>query len=309
MLLSIIICTHNRDDLLVNAIQSVLPQLVGVDAELLVVDNASTDRTREVCAEFIDRNPQFHYFYEPQPGVSYARNRGYQEARGEYIGYLDDDAIASSNWIQKALEIIAQFSPDVFGGPFLAYFRSPKPTWYQDEYGSHKITSEARRMTASEYPDAGNLFICRQILDKFGGFDIRFGPIGRKLAYGEETELVERLRIQKPDCLVYYDPDLTILHLVPEQKMHFRWIIQSNLKHGYASYFLVTHPPSKPKPDIYFRLINRIFVYIADSLIRALYRDRKRFPNIQNYWYERSINYLYEIGKLWGQIRSGLMGS
>ncbi|MEE8471432.1 MAG: glycosyltransferase family A protein [Dehalococcoidia bacterium] len=90
---SAIICTHNRSDYLRQAIQSLADQTLPTEQyEVIVVDNGSTDNTRAVVEGF-DHIANLRYVYEPILGLSQARNTGWQNARGEYIAFMDDDAI------------------------------------------------------------------------------------------------------------------------------------------------------------------------------------------------------------------------
>ncbi|HEY9873226.1 MAG TPA: glycosyltransferase family A protein, partial [Candidatus Obscuribacterales bacterium] len=96
-LVSAIICTHNRQQYLGAAIDS-LQQQEFPDYEVVVVDNGSSDRTRDIVAERLPQG-RLKYVYEPVIGLSVARNTGAKESAGEILAYLDDDAVASSRWL------------------------------------------------------------------------------------------------------------------------------------------------------------------------------------------------------------------
>ena len=69
---------------------------------MLVVDNNSSDQTREVVEEFADRYPgRFRYLFEPQPGKSYALNSGIREARGTVLAFIDDDVTVEPSWLTR----------------------------------------------------------------------------------------------------------------------------------------------------------------------------------------------------------------
>src|SRR5712691_696604 len=104
MYISLILCTHNRCESLARGLNSAaaltLPD--SVPWEVLVVDNNSNDQTRKVVEEFCHQNPgRFRYLFEPQPGLSYARNAGIREARGDIIAFMDDDVIVEPTWLQN----------------------------------------------------------------------------------------------------------------------------------------------------------------------------------------------------------------
>src|SRR3989337_3554689 len=102
--ISAIICTHNRVEYLTKAIQSLVDQNIPKSKyEIIVVDNCSTDSTREVVEKFSSKS-NIRYIYEPTLGANKARNTGWRNARGKYIAYLDDDAIASPVWLCRILQ-------------------------------------------------------------------------------------------------------------------------------------------------------------------------------------------------------------
>src|SRR5258705_7046279 len=84
---SVVICTYNRCSLLVRALESLQHQEpADLSYEVLVVDNNSTDETRDITQRFIEKNPRkFRYIFEPKQGLSYARNAGIAKARAQNI--------------------------------------------------------------------------------------------------------------------------------------------------------------------------------------------------------------------------------
>jgi Glycosyltransferases involved in cell wall biogenesis len=97
MKLSVIFCTYNREKYLYNALKSISQQNIPYhDYEIVMVNNNSTDSTESICKQFRYDYPgvNFRYFLETQQGLSYARNRGVQESRGDILVFVDDDATA-----------------------------------------------------------------------------------------------------------------------------------------------------------------------------------------------------------------------
>src|SRR5438270_6560128 len=93
---SIVVATHNRASMLPLALDSALAQ-DHPDLELLVMDDGSTDDTRELLASYARRLPRERFRFESHPNMGQARtlNRGYELARGELIGYLSDDDLVA----------------------------------------------------------------------------------------------------------------------------------------------------------------------------------------------------------------------
>ena len=83
-------------------IQSAKPELF----ELVIVNNNSTDKTEQLCRNFINENQQLNSIYviEKNQGLSHARNRGIKESNGKYIAFIDDDAIAEERFVDETLK-------------------------------------------------------------------------------------------------------------------------------------------------------------------------------------------------------------
>ena len=302
--LSIVICTYNRADLARQAIASVLAQdFPRSEYELLVVDNRSTDHTGAMTQEFCASNPNVRYLIEKEIGLSHARNCGWQAARGEYVAYIDDDCKVPPSWLSAAFGIIAGQPPLAFGGPYYAFYNSPKPAWFKDEYGSHTQGTALRPLQAGEYLDGGNMFIRLDILKRLGGFDTGFGMQGQQQAYGEETELFYRIRQAVPDAVILYDPSLYVYHLVRPEKMKMKAIIRTAYLSG-LDYARGIRPDVLPGK---FRLAIQAGVLLLQILKSAtwdlLRRDRNQFPYYQNVLYEVSLPLIARLGSTLGWLR------
>lgn len=99
VLITVAICTRNRARFLQRADENVLPQMTD-KAELLIVDNASTDDTAAVAARLAAAHPRLTVCCENEIGVSAARNTALMKARGQYVLFFDDDELADAGWLQ-----------------------------------------------------------------------------------------------------------------------------------------------------------------------------------------------------------------
>jgi glycosyltransferase involved in cell wall biosynthesis len=297
--LSVVVCTYNRVQLLTDALDSICNQTLDKSHyEIIVVDNNSADGTRELVGEFCRRFSHVRYCFESQQGLSYARNRGWREAKGDYVAYTDDDCKLPEQWLEVAKEIIEQVSPDVFGGPYYAFHTTPKPRWFKDSYGSHELDKKARTLQEDEYLDGANIFLRRSLLESLGGFDTSLGMSGTSVGYGEETALLQLLRTMEPAQLVYFDPRLYVYHLVAPQKMSMYWIIRQRFAAGRYSFrtFQGGNPLSLGRLQLIAGVVRALFTLVGDSARGVFHRDRAQYPYPQNFFYEESFRHLQRLG-------------
>lgn len=98
MKVSVLITTRNRAKILKQCLNSLTRQSRKPD-EIVVVDNSSLDNTKEIIKSF--HALKIKYFFEKNIGIAYGRNRGLKEAEGEIFAFIDDDCVASKNWLKE----------------------------------------------------------------------------------------------------------------------------------------------------------------------------------------------------------------
>ena len=226
--ISAVICTHNRSDLLALALESLCHQnLPEDDYEVLVVDNASTDDTEAVARSFCGDRAHFTYMLEPVLGHSKARNCGLREARGHYVAYLDDDAVAEPEWLEAILAAFAEAEqePGCVGGKTLPNWQAPRPRWLHDVHMEALSiidwSDEAFFVGPPRFLVGANIAYDRALILELGGFNENLGRIGKKLLSGDETELNKRITtVGRP---IYYTPKAVVSHLVSHTRLTKAW--------------------------------------------------------------------------------------
>ena len=228
--ISLIIPTFNRSVQLIRALHSVARQdLPAADWECVVVDNRCTDNTVERFEAFAAAHPELRLriVEEQQPGLSHARNCGIARAAGELLVFIDDD-----EWIEpQFLRAYAEFfdrHPDVLaaGGPVVAEYPDGRPAWLS-KYPEQAIANvldlgpQARPFPQGRIPAGGNMAVRSEVFRIGGGFDTRFGRVGKALTGGEESELFERLRFQGFGA--WYVPGAVMHHVIPSAKLTERY--------------------------------------------------------------------------------------
>ncbi len=166
-LISVVVCTFNLSKLLETCLESLETKTADKSLfQIMAVDNNSCDNTQEIVKEFACQLPNIRVFLEKKQGLSHARNRGWQEAKAKWVAYIDDDAKASPNWTERALNIIDNNNFDAFGGVYLPWYRDGKPKWYLDEYGSNKnyLPKGMSVLPKETYFSGGNCFFKKNCL-------------------------------------------------------------------------------------------------------------------------------------------------
>lgn len=305
LLISVVLCTYNRCELMASALRSVCEQtLKWMHYEVIVVDNNSTDRTRQHVSEVSQRYTNVRYCFEAKQGLSHGRNAGLHTARGRYVAYIDDDCTVPTEWLGIAQEIIERTAPAIFGGPYRPFYNTPKPPWYRDSYGSYEGGSSARWLTGDEYLSGTNMFIHRTVLEELGGFSPDVGMAGNRLGYGEETIIQQRFRRERPGEGIYYEPRLRVSHLVRSEKMRLLWCARQMFVSG-RDWQRVLYETNHRSGNILraFLRAGRALCYLAKGLVQGIVaRDRSRYPCVENYLYEVVFVQLQIVGAVYEQF-------
>ncbi|MBU1047346.1 MAG: glycosyltransferase [Candidatus Omnitrophica bacterium] len=168
-LISVIVPTYNRAHFLKEAIESVLAQTYK-NLEIIIVDDGSTDNTSKLVEKFTDK--RIIYLHQDNKGVSVARNRGIQRAKGEYISFLDSDDIWLPQKLQKQLEVFktSRFNPGVVytGIQYMDHNGNPKKQKKLSKYRGNIFNKLLRKNIAGI---GSTMLVKRECFDKCGLFD------------------------------------------------------------------------------------------------------------------------------------------
>lgn len=227
-MITVAICTFNRDDMLASTLDSLLACAApACGLEVLVVDNRSTDGTAVIAQSYAARHAAVRYVFEGEQGLSAARNRAIAEANGELIAFADDDVYFDEGWL-RSLE--AAFSDDpglaCVGGRVLPHFEAPRPEWLTEQmlwvYGVTRYGEVPRDLHAPEIPIGCNMAFRRAAFDRAGTFDRALGRKGQSLLSNEESDLFARMAAA--GLRVGYAPDMSLRHRVPVARLQKDWV-------------------------------------------------------------------------------------
>ena len=162
------------------------------------------------------------YEHEQQAGLSFARNRGIEAARGSIIAFVDDDIYFDARWL---VEIVAAFErhPDVHcvGGKSIPTFEGEKPDWLTESmlqfYGSTLSGDSDRLMVFPEHPFGVNMAFRREVFDKVGGFRTDLGRVKNSLLSNEEKDMFHR--VAAAGFRVFYASRALLQHRVPAERL------------------------------------------------------------------------------------------
>ncbi len=235
--ISAIICTHNRDQYLGAAIDSLLAQTLH-DIEIIVVDNGSTDSTAEVVQPRLS-DSRLRYVYEPTLGLSTARNTGAKTAKGDILAYLDDDAVASPQWLASLLEVYENNSRVAIAGGKVTLLWPPgvvrPPAWLSDDLasglGAYDLGERMQYIkNPSLTPRGLNYSLRKTFLDSVGGFDVNLGRVGKNLLSNEELHMTQLAL--KNGWHVVYVPNALAAHNVAPARLKPGWFLSRSWWQG-----------------------------------------------------------------------------
>ena len=242
---TILICTYNRAGYLAETLDS-LAQISadpGFSWNVLVVDNNSSDRTREVVESRIASFPvPLRYLFEGRQGKSNALNTGMAASKASIIVFTDDDVQVAPGWLEAGVRpLLERADIDYTGGPVRPIWTGPRPAWLDEtgnlggtiavkDHGPEPFVFEERLKT----PLGVNMAVRRRAIERVGGFRPDLGRNGKSLLGQEQAEFFYRTRAAGVRGL--YVPAMILDHVVPASRLthsYFRrWWYWKGVSHA-----------------------------------------------------------------------------
>jgi glycosyltransferase involved in cell wall biosynthesis len=229
--ITVVVCTYDRCQTLKKTIESVAAQTLSHSLawEILVVDNNSTDQTRQVVEALQRRFPErIRYVFEPQQGVSYARNAGTREARGEILAFIDDDETADAKWLAILTSNLHGGQWAGAGGRIVPPSNFSSPSWLSIKswFASGPLASFDPSLEAGqlyEPPFSANMAYRKEVFDKCGLFRTDLGRTGKNLISNEDTEFGRR--VMAAGLHVRYEPSAVTYHPIEERRLRKEYFL------------------------------------------------------------------------------------
>jgi glycosyltransferase involved in cell wall biosynthesis len=244
MSLTVLICTHNRADLLERVLASLnAAKRPDMPVQILVAANACSDDTAARMHTYQTQQAErswlpLRLIEVPAPGKSHALNRAIPEIDTELTAFVDDDHRVDDNYL-VAIEQATQTWPDagLYCGRILPDWDGSEPEWVHDN-GPYRIyplpiprydqADQPKTITAEEgpIPGGGNLVVRRQVFELAGGFSTELGPHGHDLGGGEDSEYVLRAMNRGVRC--QYTPDMVQHHYVDNERLRLGYLLKKS---------------------------------------------------------------------------------
>ncbi len=222
--ISVVICAYSekRWHDLQAAVKSIQQQTLLPGEIILVIDHnpGLLKQVREhIPGVVVVENMEAH-------GLSGARNSGIAVAKSQIIAFLDDDAVATPDWLIKLSEGFTDPQVLGIGGPVIPLWSDKAPPWLPEEF-YWVVGCTYRGMPQSEQairnPIGANMAFRHEVFDIVGSFRSGIGRVGTYPVGCEETELCIRARQHWPGRMFLYQPQATVFHRISSNRTHWHY--------------------------------------------------------------------------------------
>jgi len=249
MILSVIISTRNRSKILFGTLESIAKQtLYSQLFEVIVVDNGSTDSTREVVDSFTGQIPTLRYYYEGSPGLHVGRHKGLNEAKSNILVYADDDIVAFPTWLEAIAEAFEDKNVVLVGGKNLPKFEIEPPDWimkmWLQVHPESKVLGylsildfgDSIKKINPSYVFGCNFSIRKLVLLEAGGFHPDAMPQELIRYRGDGESYVSRYILEHGYKTLYH-PKASLFHHVPKERMTLKYFYHRAYIQGISDSF------------------------------------------------------------------------
>ena len=239
--MTVCLCTRDSPGYARLCLDSLRAQTAGPGGfDILVVDSASRAEAAAELRRLVAAMPNARLLRLERPGLSLARNAGARAAAGDYVAFIDDDAAAAPDWVERIKQAVREHDPPpaVLGGRVLPLWEAPLPAWWpaslrgvltisEWEGGGEYRTAE---VPAGLEPYGANMAVERAALLAAGGFDERLGRQPGLLLSDEDVQLAWRL--QQGGRSARHDGRLVVQHRIQAGRLTPDWLLRAAVLAG-----------------------------------------------------------------------------
>ena len=227
-LITVVICTYRREQYLGRALAGLAEQTADPERyEIIVVDNDAGPSVKKLVAGHARDRVTPQYVAEPRLGLSAARNTGARMARGQYVAFLDDDAIPKPDWVENACRYLDACADDIamVGGRVFPIWEAERPDWLSDDLVPYlsmvDLGEEQQDLDCRTGIIGANMIVRRDALNNVGGFSEDLGRKGKSLLSNEEIQLKDAL--VNHGYRLRYVPGIDVSHHIPADRLDKGW--------------------------------------------------------------------------------------
>ncbi|WP_349431069.1 glycosyltransferase [Methylomarinum sp. Ch1-1] len=239
--IEVLICTHNRSELLQRAINFLnkAERPRHLEISLFIVANACTDETHQFLRHYQEESDPdllpLKWLEEPLPGKSNALNSAIPKLTASVIAMVDDDHRVDTQYFMAIDQALTQYpDADFYCGKIIPDWNGSEPQWVHDQ-GKYRIYplpvprfelgGEAIQVTRDiAVPGGGNLVVKKKLFKLIGDFSTDFGPVGHNLGGAEDLEWV--IRAYKAGAHLQYIPNMAQYHYVDSERMTLCYVMK-----------------------------------------------------------------------------------
>ena len=235
-MISIVLSTFNGSRTLETTLESMCrlspPK---TDLEIIIVNNGSTDHSREILERYLNRLP-LKILDQPLRGKNRALNMAIDHVRGDLIVFTDDDVVPDEHWLDELYDCAeTQPNASIFGGVIEPHWEQPPPKWiFQSApLGITFALTDPQLQAGTIFPGliwGPNMMIRRQIFDAGHRFNEKVGPNSGQYIMGSETEF--NIRVASFGYKCWFCPTAKVGHIIRDFQMQKSWVISRGYRYG-----------------------------------------------------------------------------
>ncbi len=300
---SVVICTYSMDryDIFFDCVESVLNQTYD-SLEIVIVVDGNDSVFERVQTDFGHENNLIIHNNDKNRGISYSRTKGAELASGEIVAFIDDDATAKSDWIEKHIQVYTTTDAVAVGGYVAPDWINEKPDFFPDEFywlvGCTEIDfADDGEAVRNGY--GSNVSYKREVFLDVGGYDVNTGRKGDRHVQAHEAPV--GIRIQ--ECYgqeVVYVEDAVVYHKLFDYRGNFRWLVFRSFWQGFSKQVLeVLYPGSQGNESVFLKelFVKHIPGRIKRGILTPSLPEIKRVVAILIFTAAVGLGYIYGLTK------------
>ena len=304
--ISVIIPTFNRRKLLLQSVKSVLNQsLDPSEYEIIIVDNHSTDGTRNAVAKIMDDldGNRIKYVFEANPGLVNSRHAGAREAASDILVFTDDDIIASQGWLRAIQNAFADPMVSLVGGKVIPQYETSAPDWLEafwekNQWGVWNMYLSLIDLgkdlieIPANFVFGLNFAIRKKVLYDCGGFHPDSFPWSM-IRYRGDGEYGLAMALMKNGLKAVYHPDARVEHIVSRERLTPEYVCRRSFLEGISASYTEIRRNGAPQTDLKQKLQPGTAL---DPFVDAVVNNKLRIQATSAHEIKKAAEFSYEQG-------------